>query len=264
MPARRGRGRDVWETAGPVVPSELLARFATAADAVTDAVAARTGPARRARTRRPGQYELDVDADAAALAVLREAPVRVVSEESGRSGPADAPITVVLDPVDGSTNCSRHIPYWGISLCALDEHGPLCSLVANLATGERYTAVRDDGAWAGDERLQAAATTELERAVVAVAGLPRPAPWQQYRALGSLALALCDVAAGRLDGFVDALADRHAPWDYLGGLLACREAGALVVDAAGRELVTDDPDARRQVLAGATPALLDTLRARVG
>jgi myo-inositol-1(or 4)-monophosphatase len=247
-----------------VDPSELLARFAAVADAVGAAVAARTGPERRARTARPGQYELDVDADAAALAVLHEAPVRVVSEESGRSGPAEAPITVVVDPVDGSTNCSRRIPYWGVSLCALDGEGPLCSLVANLATGERYTAVRGGGAWAGEERLQAAATTELEHAVIAVAGVPRPAPWQQFRALGSLALALCDVAAGRLDGFLDALADQHAPWDYLGGLLACREAGALVVDATGRELVTDDPDARRQVLAGATPALLERLRARAG
>jgi len=245
-----------------VDPSDLLERFGAVADAVAVAVAARTGPERRARTDRPGQYALDLDADAAALAVLHEVPLRVVSEESGRSGPADAPITVVLDPVDGSTNCSRRIPYWGTSLCALDDQGPLCSLVANLATGERYTAVRGEGAWAGEGRLHAAPTTELERAVIAAAGLPKPAPWKQLRALGSLALALCDIAAGRLDGFVDSLGE-HAPWDYLGGLLACREAGAVVVDAAGRELVTDDPDARRQVLAGATPPLLDALRASV-
>jgi myo-inositol-1(or 4)-monophosphatase len=247
-----------------VDPSDLLARFAAAADAVSEAVAARTGPARRARTDRPGQYALDLDADAAALAVLHDAPVRVVSEESGRSGPPDSPITVVLDPVDGSTNCSRRIPYWGISLCALDADGPLCSFVANLATGERYTATRGAGAWVGEERLHAAATTTVEHSVIAVAGLPRPAPWRQFRALGSCALALCDIAAGRLDGFIDALADQHSPWDYLGGLLACREAGAVVVDAAGRDLVTDDPDARRQVLAGATPALLEQLRANVG
>jgi fructose-1,6-bisphosphatase/inositol monophosphatase family enzyme len=246
-----------------VAPSELLARFAAVADAVGDAVAARAGPARRARTGRPGQYELDVDADRAALAVLADLGVRVVSEESGRSGPDEAAVTVVVDPVDGSTNCSRRIPYWGVSLCALDRDGLLCSLVANLATGERYTAARGEGAWAGGERLHAAATTELEHAVVGVAGLPRAAPWQQFRALGSCALALCDVAAGRLDGFVDALADQHAPWDYLGGLLACREAGALVVDVGGRDLVTDDPDARRQVVAAATPRLLEDLRARV-
>ncbi|HEV3452459.1 MAG TPA: inositol monophosphatase family protein [Acidimicrobiia bacterium] len=245
-------------------PAELLPLFLDAADAEREAVAALAGPARRAHTDRPGQYQLDLVADAAVLDVLRAAPVRVVSEESGVSGPADAPITVVVDPVDGSTNCSRHIPYWGISLCALDADGPLCALVGNSATGERYTAVRGQGAWADGAPLRAASTTELDTAVIGVAGLPRPGPWRQFRALGSLALALCDVAAGRLDGFLDALADQHAPWDYLGGLLACREAGAVVVDGPGRDLVTSDPDARRRVLAGATPPLLDALRALVG
>ena len=50
-----------------------------------------------------------------------------------------------VDPVDGSTNCSRGIPYWGISLCALDADGPLCAFVENGATGARYTAVRGTG-----------------------------------------------------------------------------------------------------------------------
>ena len=90
----------------------------------------------------------------------------------------------------------------------------------------------------------------------------RPAewlPWKQFRALGSAALSLCDVAAGAVDGLVDGGA-WHAPWDYLGGLLICREAGAEVVDAAGRELVVTDPDVRRQLLAAGTPALLEELR----
>ena len=52
----------------------------------------------------------------------------------------------------------------------------------------------------------------------------------------------------------------HAPWDYLGGLLICREAGAVVVDTVGRELVVADPDVRRQLLAASTPALLEDLR----
>jgi fructose-1,6-bisphosphatase/inositol monophosphatase family enzyme len=73
-------------------------------------------------------------------------------------------------------------------------------------------------------------------------------------------LNLCDVAAGALDGLVDGGA-WHAPWDYMGGLLICREAGAELVDAAARELVVTDPDVRRQLLAAATPALLEELRA---
>ncbi len=219
------------------------------------------GPAeRRARTDRAGQYQLDVVADAAVLPVLTSAGVRVLSEESGWTGPADAAITVVLDPVDGSTNCSRRIPYWAISLCALDADGPLCALVQNGATGARYTAIRDRGAWLDGAALAPSATTDIGRALVALSGWPpHPLAWRQFRALGSAALALCDVAAGHIDGYLDGHADQHAPWDYLGASLVCAEAGAPVVDAAGRDLVVLDADARRQLIAAGTPDLLDEL-----
>src|SRR5271165_4824016 len=114
-----------------MTPPDLLELFVDAAVAERDAVATLAGPARRARTDRAGQYALDLVADAAVLEVLHRAPVRVLSEESGWSGPPDAAITVVVDPVDGSTNCSRDLPYWGISLCALDGDGPLAALVVN-------------------------------------------------------------------------------------------------------------------------------------
>jgi fructose-1,6-bisphosphatase/inositol monophosphatase family enzyme len=242
--------------------SDLLELFDAAADAERDALAPLSPTERRDRTDRPGQYALDLVADAAILEVLHAAPVAVVSEESGRSGPSDADVTVVVDPVDGSTNCAREIPYWGISLCALDADGPWCALVTNTATGERFTAVRGDGARSGDRVLHVSAVTRIQDAVVGVAGLPtRAAPWKQYRSLGSAALALCDVAAGRIDAFLDVLDDQHYPWDYLGGLLIGREAGASVVDVHGRDLVVTDPEVRRQLLAAATPELLDELRA---
>lgn len=241
---------------------ELLALFAGAAGAQHDVIAALTGQARRERTMRPGQYALDVAADAAVRVVLARAEVRVVSEESGTTGPEHAAVVVVVDPVDGSTNCAREIPYWGISLCAIDADGLLCALVENGATGERSTAIRGMGAWQGTARLTPSTNQRLEDAVVAVSGSPHPVPrWRQYRALGSTALALCDVAAGRLDAFVDCVPDAEGPWDYLGGLLVCREAGAHVVDRLDRELVVCDPTARRQVVAAATPELLEAVRA---
>jgi fructose-1,6-bisphosphatase/inositol monophosphatase family enzyme len=52
-----------------------------------------------------------------------------------------------------------------------------------------------------------------------------------------------------------------APWDYLGALLVCREAGAVVGELGGRELVTRDPDARLAVIAAATPGLFTELEA---
>ena len=245
-----------------MTPDEILVAFADAATAQRAALAGLTGIERRARTDRLGQYHLDTVADAAVLPVLAALPVRVLSEESEWTGDEDADITVVVDPVDGSTNCSRGIPYWGISMCALDGDGPLCAYVENGATGARYTAVRGTGAWLDDERLTASKVTTMDRAVVAIVGMPpHEPPWRQFRSLGSAALALCDVAAGGLDGFLDCSSDMHCPWDYLGGLLVCRESGAHVADAYDRELVIADPSARRQPIAAGTPDLLTALRA---
>lgn len=239
-------------------PDELLALFGDAADAARASLEPLTGAARREVTERPGQYALDLVADAAVLPVLHDAGVAVVSEESGRSGAHDAAITVVVDPVDGSTNCSRDIPYWSISLCALDDEGPLCALVANQATGVRTTAIRGEGAWKEGEALASSAVRRVEDAVVSLSGIPsRLLPWQQYRALGSAALELCDVASGALDAY---LTSWQSPWDYLGGLLVCREAGAIVVEVHGNELAVTDPDARRQLIAASTPELLDAVR----
>jgi len=241
--------------------AEILALFGDAADAQAAVLAPIGGADRRARTDRPGQYALDLVADDAIVPLLVNADLAVVSEESGRHDVAGATVTVVLDPVDGSTNCSRNLPYWAISLCALDADGPLCALVANQATGERFTASRGEGAWADGAPIQPATTTRIEDAVIALAGMPQRAlPWKQFRALGSAALTLCDVAAGRVDGYLDTLNDMHAPWDYLGGLLVCSEAGATVVDARDRPLVTDDPTVRRTLLAAGTRELLEELR----
>jgi myo-inositol-1(or 4)-monophosphatase len=196
------------------------------------------------------------------LPVLGRYPLRVLSEESEWTGPADAEVTVVVDPVDGSTNCSRGIPYWGISLCALDADGPICAYVENGATGARYTAVNGEGAWLDGEPLAPSEVTDIERAVVAIVAMPPSEPrWRQFRSLGSAALALCDVAAGALDGFLDCTDDTHCPWDYLGGLLVCRESGASVADAHDRDLLEVDPAVRRQPVAAGTPEMLDALRA---
>jgi myo-inositol-1(or 4)-monophosphatase len=243
-----------------VTNDDLLELLVATADAVERGVRGVTGSERRGRTDRAGQYAIDLVADAAALDVLGPAPVAILSEESGWSGPPDAGLTVVLDPVDGSTNASRHIPYWATSLCVVDGDGPLVALVVNQATGVATTAVRGEGARRDGELIAPRKVERVEDAVVTLSGRPGEwLPWKQFRALGSAALSLCDVASGALDGLVDGGA-WHAVWDYLGGLLICQEAGAELVDAAGRDLVVLDPGVRRQLLAAATPALLEELR----
>ena len=67
------------------------------------------------------------------------------------------------------------------------------------------------------------------------------------------------VAVFRLSGDGEDGGSVHAPWDYLGGLLVCTEAGARVVDVQQRPLATADPNARRHLVAAGTPELLAAL-----
>ena len=210
---------------------------------------------------RDGQYAADLIADDIALRMLRQAGFGVLSEESG-SEHLDRPIVVIVDPLDGSTNASRHVPWYATSLCAVDADGPLAALVVNQALGTRYEAVRGGGARRDGVDFRCSSTCSmLDKAIIGLSGYPRrPFGWNQFRALGAGALDLCLVADGTLDGFVDCV-DGHGVWDYAGAWLICREAGAVMADAHGRELIVADHSARRGPVAAATPELLAALLA---
>jgi fructose-1,6-bisphosphatase/inositol monophosphatase family enzyme len=208
---------------------------------------------------REGQHHADIAADAAALEVLERARVGVLSEESGGRR-LDAEVVVVVDPLDGSTNAARGVPWFAVSLCAVGPDGPRVALVENLPSGDIFVAKRGDGARLNDAPITPSRCTELGEAIVGVAGFPRRrVGWAQYRTLGAAALDLCAVASGVLDGYLDCDVDAHGVWDYLAAMLVCQEAGAPVVDAFDRDLVALAHDARRTPVAGATPQLLDSL-----
>jgi len=239
------------------VASDLLSVLNQAADAVAEALSGQ----RDWSLVRPGgnQYHHDLVADAVAVAVLDAAGLGVLSEESGLHR-ADRPVIVVLDPVDGSTNASRGLPWWAVSLCALDSLGPLAAVVASPMTGMRFEAERGGGARRNGEPAHPTKTEDVHHAVVAFNGYPAANfGWAQYRSLGASALDLCAVASGALDGFVDCSRRGSAPWDYLGGLLVCREAGAVLSELNGAELVLRQPGQRRTIVAAATPVLLQQL-----
>ena len=172
---------------------------------------------------------------------------------------------VVIDPVDGSTNASRGIPWFATSLCALDAEGPRASLVVNQASGERFEAVRGGGARKDGEPIGPSGCDRLDRAIVGFSGYPaRYLGWSQYRCLGAAALDLCAVAEGVLDGYAVIGGSKLGSWDYLGGMLVCTEAGAVLAEAAGRDLVTLSHTERRAPFAAATPALLEAFLAAAG
>ena len=244
--------------ADPMEP-DRLSLLHEVVDAVSAVMAAVTdlGPSGR----RTGQYAFDLVADEAALGVLRRAGVAVLSEETGLLPGATDEI-VVLDPVDGSTNASRSIPWFATSVCLVDRDGPAAAVVANLATGVRWSAVRGGGAWCDGTGIAPSGCIDLSSAIVGLNGLP---PGRigcaQTRSLGALALDLCAVASGMLDGYVDWVDDNHGPWDYMAGWLVCREAGAVVAEGLGRDLLVLEHAARRAPVAAATPALLADLLA---
>ena len=213
-----------------------------------------------AGTAKAGQYRHDLVADAAALEVLAGAGLGVLSEESGLTGP-DHPLLAVIDPVDGSTNASRGIPWYACSICVLDGDGPRVAVVAELAARERrFQAVRGGGATCDGRPLTPSGCRDVSTAILGMSGLPpRGAGWAQSRMLGAAALELCAVAEGALDGFVDWVPSALGAWDYMGALLVCSEAGAHVADAYGRELVVRDHGARRTPVAGATAELVEQL-----
>jgi fructose-1,6-bisphosphatase/inositol monophosphatase family enzyme len=213
----------------------------------------------RDRGERPGQYRIDLVADDAALAVLRAAGVGILSEESGLEDRGND-LVVVVDPVDGSTNASRGIPWYATSLCAVDEHGPRAALVVNLATGTRYQAVRGGGATRDGVRIRPSGVTRVEDALVVLNGYsPTYLRWRQYRALGASALDLCSVADGLADGTIDCTHDALGPWDYLGAMLVLGEAGGHVADAQGRDLVVLDHAVRRTPVSAGSAELFEQL-----
>ncbi|MXZ53419.1 MAG: hypothetical protein F4Z34_09570, partial [Acidimicrobiaceae bacterium] len=154
------------------------------------------------------------------------------------------------------TNASRGIRYFATSICVVEGGVPAAAVVHDHGNGERFEAVNGGGAYLDGTRLARREERSLPSAVVAVNGqAPGPGGWAQVRTLGAAALELCGVADGRLDAYIDFSASGLGSWDYLGGLLVCREAGVDVVDGTGRDLVTIEHSARRAPVA-ATPQLL--------
>ncbi len=203
------------------------------------------------------QYSVDVDCDNAALAILHDAGCAVLSEESQRTGEwGDNDILVVMDPLDGSTNASRGVPWYATALCALDNTGMRASLVVNQASGrDRYWATRGGGAFHNGNPIEPSTCTDIKDAVVGISGLPSFEPgWGQFRALGAAALDICLVADGVIDAWIDF--NTHGVWDYLASLLICQEAGACFVEHQGRDFIVQEHSHRRTPIVAASPELL--------
>lgn len=150
----------------------------------------------------------------------------------------------IVDPLDGTANFLHGLPQWSISMALEDKGELIAGLVYDPTRGEMFTAEKGRGAFLHRTRLRVSAPRG-ELGSVVIVGAPRTAEGKgkeklflrEYaalietgaspRRLGSAALDLCYVAAGRADGFWE----RHLqPWDIAAGILIVREAGGFIAD----------------------------------
>src|SRR3546814_3683062 len=96
-----------------------------------------------------------------------------MGEESGVHD-VGGDLVVIIDPIDGSTNASRGLPWYATSLCVVDGDGARVALVVDQAGGSRFEAVRGGGAHVDGRPLAPTGCTELGDALVGLSGLP---PW---------------------------------------------------------------------------------------
>jgi myo-inositol-1(or 4)-monophosphatase len=191
--------------------------------------------------------EVDHQAEALILGeIQRHFPEhRIVSEEIGLVPGREADQWYV-DPLDGTVNYAHGIPYFSVSIAFAHQGVVTLGVVYDPMRDELFSAERGRGAWSNGHNLQVSHVTELQRSLL-VTGFPYDA-WsthndnldnyarfarltQGVRRLGSAALDLSYVAAGRFEGYWEL---SLAPWDLAAGGLIAEQAGALVTRLDGQ------------------------------
>jgi myo-inositol-1(or 4)-monophosphatase len=172
--------------------------------------------------------------------------------EEGTTRESGTDLRWVVDPLDGTVNLRYGLPHYAVSLACEQRTGAtpggrdddgrweaLVAVVHDPTLAETFTAVLDQGAELNGEPITVNDPVSLSQALVATGFAygassrmrqanaigPLLARARDIRSVGSAALALCWVAAGRCDAYYE---DELAPWDWAAGALIAREAGATV------------------------------------
>jgi myo-inositol-1(or 4)-monophosphatase len=211
------------------------------------------------------------------LGQLRSGDAILGEEGGGPTGPASlgsGAVTWVLDPIDGTVNFVYGIPAYSVSVAAQIDGISVAGAVVDVVGERLYSAAAGLGAYVtdaeGTRRLQCSTVDDLSRALVgtgfAYSGRRRAVQAQlvsrilpvvrDVRRIGSAALDLCMVAAGRLDAYYEH--GLHV-WDAAAGALIAAEAGARVVLPE-----PGDPHADAALFAAAAPGVAGQLLAALG
>jgi len=165
-------------------------------------------------------------------------------EEGGKRAGKNPDYEWVIDPIDGTTNFMHGIPFWAISIGLVYKGKPIAGVVFNPILDELYWAERGQGAYMNAERLRVSGRRELIDSVVDAPHDAGKNGWgmkaKEFKAvnsavattrnLGSAAMDLCYVAAGKLDAYVDR---GLKAWDMAAGVLIVQEAGGYATELNG-------------------------------
>lgn len=217
--------------------------------------------------------EIDHQSEAFLLGeVQRDFPTHhIFSEESGVIEGNDEHIWYI-DPLDGTVNYAHHIPIFCVSIAYAFKGTLTLGGVYDPMRDEMFLAERGKGATLNGQPIGVSSTTELQKSLL-VTGFPYDT-WnterdnfanfikfgkmtQGVRRLGSAALDLCYVAAGRFDGFWE-LALK--PWDVAAGGLVCEESGAHITNVKGETDFISPPQSVLAATPGIHALMLDELR----
>ena len=221
-----------------------------------------------------GVIDLVTDADRRSEAYLlgeirnRFPGHKIIAEESGESAGADGQVWYI-DPLDGTVNYAHGMPIFSVSIGYSEAGKMQLGVVYDPMRDECFSGQAEHGAWLNGKPLHVSEEKNLDQALL-VTGFPydiRTNPdnnlehytrfalrSQGVRRLGSAALDLCYVAAGRFDGFWEL---RMSAWDIAAGGLIAEQAGARVTNVAGsadylaapQSILAANPDLHSQMLA---------------
>jgi myo-inositol-1(or 4)-monophosphatase len=169
---------------------------------------------------------------------------RIITEEAGTlSGDDDC--CWYIDPLDGTINFAHDLPLFTVSVAYADHHQIQLGAVVEPMRDECFTAAQGQGAWLNGQPLRVSNASTLQESLL-VTGFPydmwqKPEEHLKYfgrfstcsqgvRRLGSAALDLCYVAAGRLDGYWELSIKSY---DIAAGALIAMEAGAVATRVDG-------------------------------
>ena len=188
--------------------------------------------------------EFDQRAEQAIIETLQaKSTYSILGEETGRTDTASHKFWVV-DPIDGTTNFSRMLPLFAISIALMQDSDILLGVIFNPYTKEYFYAEKGHGAFLNGSPIQVSTNRLPAKSIVlldhgyAEADLERITtvyrqlgPKYSLRLLGTTALALTLVANGKADAFIS-VGDEL--WDFAAGVLLVQEAGGSFTDWRGR------------------------------